>query len=60
MKRRGKKTYGERLRSLIFMSHESQKKRRETVGSIGMRVDDPSSAGPLLSFPSQNTSASHE
>ena len=45
-KRRGKKTYGELLRSLIFMSHESQKERRERVGSIGMRVDDPSSAGP--------------
>ena len=54
-----KMTYGEILKSLIFMSHESQK-RRETVGSIGMGVNDSSSTEPVLFFPSQKASARHE
>lgn len=54
-----KKTYGEILKSLIFMSHGSQE-RRETVGSIGMGVNDSNSTEPVLSFPSQKASTCHE
>lgn len=59
-KRREERDLQRSIKKSNIQFAQSQKEQRERLGSFGVGVDDPSSAEPPLSFPSQKAAASQE